>query len=62
MREETEWVETVDLGLNILVGASKEKILEAANSFLNRDLKKAIALPYGNGDASVGIIKNLLQY
>jgi len=62
MREETEWVETVDLGWNILVGASKEKILEAANSFLNRDLKKAITLPYGNGDASVGVIKNLLQY
>nr|WP_197713235.1 UDP-N-acetylglucosamine 2-epimerase (non-hydrolyzing) [Polynucleobacter necessarius] len=62
MREETEWVETVDLGWNILVGASKEKILEAENSFLNEDLKKTIILPYGNGDASIGIIKNLLQH
>lgn len=62
MREETEWVETVDLGWNILVGASKEKILDAANGFLNKNFKKAIALPYGNGDASANIIKNLLQH
>ena len=33
LREETEWVETVDDGWNILVGADKDKILQAIKSF-----------------------------
>jgi len=33
LREETEWVETVQLGWNILVGANREKILLAYNNF-----------------------------
>ena len=33
MREETEWIETVDDGWNVLVGSDKEKILDAIGSF-----------------------------
>ncbi len=33
LREETEWVETVEDGWNVLVGASKDQILEAIASF-----------------------------
>lgn len=33
LREETEWVETVDAGWNILVGADMSKIVEAVRAF-----------------------------
>jgi UDP-GlcNAc3NAcA epimerase len=33
MREETEWVETVDAGWNTLVGSDSAKIVEAAHAF-----------------------------
>lgn len=34
LREETEWIETIDAGWNILVGASKEAIIENVRSFM----------------------------
>ena len=33
LRDETEWVETVVEGWNILTGTDKEKIVSAVNSF-----------------------------
>lgn len=33
LRESTEWVETIDSGWNVLVGANTEKIVEAVNGF-----------------------------
>ena len=60
LREETEWVETVDDGWNILTGANPEKIKEAIENFKpsgNRELS------YGDGKASekiVGILENNL--
>jgi UDP-N-acetylglucosamine 2-epimerase (non-hydrolysing) len=33
LRENTEWVETIEDGWNVLVGASKEKIVKMANDF-----------------------------
>lgn len=34
LRDETEWVETVDVGWNMLVGAHEERICEAVHSFV----------------------------
>ena len=50
MRDETEWVETVELGWNVLTGASRERILSAASSPA-RPVEKG-NLPYGDGKAS----------
>ena len=50
LRDETEWVETVDLGWNQLVGSSKERIVAAATA---ADSKPRIqSKPYGIGNAS----------
>jgi len=49
MRNETEWIETVDEGWNTLVGADKEKIIEAAKSFSPPDLRPPL---YGLGAAA----------
>lgn len=60
MRDETEWVETVELGWNRLVGASRSKILEAYNA-LSASVLGAQGTPYGNGSAGYLIIQELLR-
>lgn len=58
LRDETEWVETVDAGWNVLVGANHSKIVEVA-----RQIDYSTAKPwkpfYGDGDAS-GKICNII--
>jgi UDP-GlcNAc3NAcA epimerase len=61
LREETEWVELVENGFNVLVRANKEKIVEAFknSSIFNMDNQK-IEL-YGGGRASEKIVRELLR-
>ena len=49
MRDETEWVETVEAGWNTLVGADREKILQAVRSFAPSSSRPAL---YGDGFAA----------
>lgn len=56
MRDETEWIETVDLGWNQLVGASTPSILSAANGILQRPPENVSAKPYGTGKAAGDIL------
>jgi len=59
LRDNTEWVETVEDGWNILVGTNKGEILDAIHHFnpvgAQRDL-------FGSGDASTKIVKILEDY
>jgi UDP-GlcNAc3NAcA epimerase len=62
LRDETEWVELVQCGANVLVGSNKNGIIDAfqivsssLNNIFNQDL-------YGNGEASRRIIDTLLSY
>ena len=59
LRENTEWVETIEDGWNILVGTDKEKIRDAIQNFKpireQRDL-------FGTGTASTKIVKILEDY
>jgi UDP-GlcNAc3NAcA epimerase len=57
MRDETEWVETVSLGWNVLSGASSEAILAAATHPARPN--KTDARPYGDGHASERIVSML---
>jgi UDP-N-acetylglucosamine 2-epimerase len=53
MRDETEWVETIETGANRLAGADTERIVEAARAQLNRtEPLPDAALYYGNGRAA----------
>jgi UDP-GlcNAc3NAcA epimerase len=49
LRNETEWVETVEAGWNVLVGSDLDKIVEAVDSFSPPDSHPAL---YGDGDAA----------
>jgi len=59
MRDETEWVETVDNGWNVIVGSNYNKILDAIENF---NPVGTPALAFGNGDASSNIIKIIEDY
>lgn len=59
MRDETEWKELVEAGVNILVGTEKDKILTAALNIKGVEFPKDL---YGNGDASGKIITILENY
>jgi UDP-N-acetylglucosamine 2-epimerase len=48
MRTETEWVETVEAGWNVVVGADREKIVEAVISFKPPVQRQEL---YGDGRA-----------
>ena len=57
LREQTEWVETVESGWNILVGSNKEKIMKAFSSF--KKGKVDIQNLYGSGNAGEVILSRL---
>ena len=56
LRDETEWVETVNLGCNQIVGSSFEGILSAFNNVAECDFS---AKPYSVGDAAAKIVSSL---
>ena len=54
LRENTEWVETVEDGWNVLAGANKEKIVKMANEFEPKRERRNV---FGDGDASEKIVE-----
>ena len=58
LRDETEWIETVEAGWNILAGADRDKIVESAKT----DRKPSKQYPaYGDGKAGEKIVDILRQ-
>ncbi|GAA0747881.1 non-hydrolyzing UDP-N-acetylglucosamine 2-epimerase [Clostridium oceanicum] len=53
MRDETEWVETVENGWNVIVGTDKNKILDAILNFKTSEDQQNI---FGDGKASCKIL------
>ncbi len=60
IRDETEWVETVELGANRLCGASKEKIMHAISDIPDV-LGNYQSFPYGDGKTARKIAEILSQ-
>lgn len=56
MRDETEWVETVDAGWNRIVGASREAIVNAARTFTPPATRPPL---YGNGNVADLIVATI---
>ncbi len=56
MRDETEWVETVENGWNVLVGADETKIVQAILSFEPTAERKNY---FGKGNAAKLILTHL---
>lgn len=61
LRDNTEWIETLELGMNKLVGADPDKILKAFKEF--KDQKSRASMnPYNFGGASSKIFDALKKY
>lgn len=61
LRDETEWIELVNNGVNSLVGANKQNILKAYNNYEQLDMDKFNIDLYGTGTASKMIVDNLIN-
>jgi UDP-N-acetylglucosamine 2-epimerase len=67
LRENTEWMETVQLKVNFLTGADTKKILKAVNRVVEKEetLRKIfgkLSNPFGDGQASQKILEAILQH
>lgn len=56
LRDETEWVETVENGWNMIAGCSKDKIIDYIRNFIPKNERKN---HFGDGDASGNIVRIL---
>ncbi len=59
LREETEWVETVEAGWNVVVGAEREKIVNAVSCFKTNNFRSEL---YGDGRTAEKIIQRLTAH
>ncbi|MBT9141148.1 MAG: UDP-N-acetylglucosamine 2-epimerase [Dehalococcoidia bacterium] len=59
LRDNTERPETIEVGANILAGASPDGILECSKAMLNR--AKNWRNPFGDGKAGEKIVKVLIK-
>jgi len=61
LRENTEWVETVEDGWNVLVGASREKIVEVVNKFEAKGKQRNIFGEERASEKVVEVVREIMQ-
>ncbi len=67
LRENTEWIETVQLGANYLIGTATQRIVDTTKTILEneREIAKKMRTmpnPFGNGKASEEILRVIKAY
>ncbi len=60
LRDETEWIETVEAGVNFLCGANVENILDAFSNANSTDVELSGPI-YGKGFAGRSIVQSLVE-
>lgn len=60
IKETTEWVETINLGYNIIAGRNAKKLVTCVNKMINSKLDN-VGNPYGDGKASKRIVDILIN-
>ena len=66
LRDETEWIETVKAGMNIVTGVDKKRILKAYHTLLKdepqtKKTDESLDHPFGTADSSKLILKLILK-
>ncbi|WP_067729073.1 non-hydrolyzing UDP-N-acetylglucosamine 2-epimerase [Oceanobacillus damuensis] len=59
LRDETEWIETVEIGWNQLVNPLNDNLVDLINSFEEKDYEENL---YGDGKASEKIVQIIKEY
>ncbi len=59
LRSETEWVETVEAGWNVVVGAAKDQIVTITRDFVAPESRPDL---YGTGKAAIQIVNRLVHW
>ncbi len=62
LRDQTEWVETVTSGTNLIAGNDPRLILSGVDDFLYDNHVRTFPPLYGQGDAAKKVVKALLEY
>jgi UDP-N-acetylglucosamine 2-epimerase len=68
LRDETEWVETIRGGGNMLAGTDPEKIVAAVDAWKERfpqgkaDFTSSVTASFGTGDAADNILRTILAF
>jgi UDP-GlcNAc3NAcA epimerase len=58
LRDETEWVELVEAGVNVLVGADKGKIMQGVGRMIEKEIDSSLEV-YGRGDTAEKVVEIL---
>jgi UDP-GlcNAc3NAcA epimerase len=61
LRDETEWVETVEAGANVIAGTDRDRIVARALGAVDAGKRRGQAQPYGDGHAAQHIIDCLVR-
>jgi len=61
LRDETEWVELVEAGVNVLVGADKGRIIQGISMMLEKKIDGKSGV-YGTGDAAEKIVEIIISW
>jgi len=62
LRDQTEWIETVDSGVNLIAGTEPDLIIPGVGRFISDNNIRSFPPLYGHGDASIKVVKALLEF